>query len=223
MNLLFLIIIGILIYVSVLLGGKRFRNTALYALAIGGAVNANFFHAGNYPIDIFGLKFGLDGIIYNLFIFAIIVMLFKSNKGQAYLLSFSSIIAIMIAALFQLFADILSNGNNLNAWIVFSDFTASAFVSVIVVIIVLELLNFLRNKTRLKNEYILLAIGMVIATLINTPVYYTFQSIIHGTPSNIWELILTSFLCKMLSTVISIGTLFLINLYDKKTTKKVEN
>ena len=69
MNLLYFILFGLFIFLCSLIGGKKYRSTTLYALAIGGAVNANFFHAGFYPIDIFGLSFGIDSIIYSLFIF----------------------------------------------------------------------------------------------------------------------------------------------------------
>ena len=64
-----LILISFLIYSLTVVGYKKFRQTTLYALAIGGAVNANFFHALNYPIYCFGLPFGLNNIIYPLFAF----------------------------------------------------------------------------------------------------------------------------------------------------------
>ena len=99
MNFIFFVILGISLFLLSMVGYKKFRTTTLYALAIGGAVNANFFHAGNYPINCFGLPFGLDSIIYSLFTFCVIIMFFKSNKKDAYILTLSSIIAIIFSYL----------------------------------------------------------------------------------------------------------------------------
>ena len=220
MNLLYLTIFGLLIFLSLLIGGKKFRVTALYALAIGGAVNANFFHAENYPIDIFGLSFGIDSIIYSLFIFCIIVTLFQYGKKDAYTLAASSIIAIMLSAIFELISKLLSSGYNNDIWNNFIDFICSSITSIIVIVVIIEILSLLSNKTKLKNQYILLIIGMIIAIVINTPIYYTFESLVHGRPDNIGELVSTSFLGKLLSIPLAILSLFLINLYDNRHTKK---
>lgn len=219
MNLLYFSLFGLGVFISVLLGGKKFRSTALYALAIGGAVNANYFHSGNYPIDIFGLSFGIDSIIYTLFIFSIIIMLLQYGRKQAYLLSVSSIIAIMFAAFYELIAKILSQGYQGKVWYNFFDFLASSISSIIVIVLLIETIEFLRNKTRFKNQYLLTIVGLLIATLINTPIFYTFECIVNGTPDNILELVLTSYLGKLLAMIFALLTLYLINLYDKKVVK----
>lgn len=223
MNLLYLSIFGLLLYSAVLIGGKKFRTTCLYALAIGGAVNANYFHAGNYPIDVLGYSFGIDSIIYNLFVFCVIIMLFQYGKKQAYTLSFSSIIAVMFAALYQFLADIFSNGYNLQAWRGFIDFTCSSIASVIVVFALIETIELLRNKTKLKNQYILLVVGMLIGTMINTPIYYTFQSLVNGRIENITELVITSYLGKAMTIIFALIGLYFLNAYDKKFHKEINN
>ena len=186
MNLLYFSLFGLGVFVSVLLGGKKFRSTALYALAIGGAVNANYFHSG---------------------------------RKQAYLLSISSIIAIMFAAFYELIAKILSQGYQGKIWYNFFDFLASSISSIIVIGLLIETIEFLRNKTRFKNQYLLTIVGLLIATLINTPIFYTFECIVNGTPDNILELVLTSYLGKLLAMIFALLTLYLINLYDKKVVK----
>lgn len=223
MNLLFYVLFGIVIYCCVLIGGKRFRSTCLYALAIGGAVNANYFTARNYPIDIFGLNFGIDSIIYNLFIFCVIIMLFWKGRGQAYLLSASSIIAIIFAAVIQLISDMLSFGYSNEHWVSFFYFLTSSFSSILAVVAVIELLTYLKNKAKLNNEYLLMIIGLLLATVINTPMYYLCESLIHQNVENAAGLINTSLVGKLITILFSLLGLFLLKLYDKKTNKKAEN
>lgn len=213
MNLLFFIIFGLLIFLSSLLGGKKYRSTALYALAIGGVVNANFFHAVNYPIDCFGLPFGIDSIIYTLFVYCVIVMFIQNGKKDAYLLAFSSIIAILFSALMELIANILSNGFATEFLIPFLNFLISSIASLIAIYAMIELLHLLKGKV---NQYLLLLIGIIIATIIDTIIYYPLVTLINGTPNNILILVLTSIIGKLIATLCAIFSLWLLNVYDKK-------
>lgn len=217
MNLLLFIIFGLLIFLSSLIGGKKYRSTALYALAIGGVVNANFFHAGNYPIDCFGLPFGIDSIIYTLFIYCVIVMFIQNGKKDAYILAFSSIIAILFSALMELIANILSNGFIVEFLISFLNFLISSIASLIAIYTMIELLHLLKNKV---NQYLLLLIGIIIATVINTIIYYPLITLINGTPNNILILTITSIIGKSIATLYAIFSLWLLNNYDKKYNSK---
>lgn len=219
MNLVYFTLFALLLFMSVLLGGKKFRSSALYALAIGGCVNANFFNAKTYPIDIFGLTFGIDSILYTLFIFCVIVLLLDQGKKQAYILSFSSIIATMLCAIFQLVSSLLSKGYSNNVWIPFFDFAISSISSVIVVIIIIELLSFFKKRNIVNNQYLLLLIGGLIATLINSPTYYFFANLLNEIPLNTLEVISTSLIGKLISIGVSLLTLFTLNLYDNKSKK----
>lgn len=212
MNFFIFCLCGLVIFFSLLLGGKKYRSTALYALAIGGVVNANFFHAGSYPINCFGLPFGIDSIIYTLFVFCVIVMFIQETKSSAYLLGVSSIIAIVFSALMQLISDILSKGSSAIVWNSFLSFMISAFASVIAIIIMLEILNKIKNKV---NNYFLIIIGIIITTVINSFIYYPLSILLSGVPENIWILLLTSFLGKFIAMLFSLVTYFLITRIDK--------
>ena len=63
-NFIWLLLFGIFVFSLTLIGYKKYHSTTLYALAIGGVVNANFFHAEYYPISCFDLPFGIDSFIY---------------------------------------------------------------------------------------------------------------------------------------------------------------
>lgn len=223
MNFIYFLVFSIVVFTLSLAFYERFRTVTLYALAIGGAVNANFFHAGNYPIVCFGLPFGIDSIIYSLFTYCVIIMFLKENKREAYVLTFSSLIAIMFSASMQLVADVLSNGASLDTWRTFFSFFISAVASLIAICITLEILAKLKNK----NKYLLLVVGMVLLATINSIIYYPLVTWINGVPENILDLLLTSFIGKMIALICSLGTMCLTtkieNVIEKINKKNTDN
>lgn len=221
MNFIWFLIFSVVVFLLSLVCYEKYKFTTLYALAIGGAVNANFFHAGNYPIMCLGLPFGLDSIIYSLFAYCIIIMFLKENKKEAYILTISSLIAIMFSAAMQLIADLYSIGSCYLAWKPFINFSVSAIASLISVWAMLEILDKLKNKK--VNEYALLIIGMLIVSFINSSIYYTLATWINGTPENILTLLLTSFIGKLIALICSIGTLFLTNKIEKIIKRHLQN
>lgn len=217
MNFIYFLTFSFIIFLTSLIGYNKYRSTTFYALAIGGVVNANFFHAGNYPIICFNLPFGIDSIIYTLFIFCVIFMCIKENKKSAYLLSISSIVAIIFSALMQLVSSLLSYGNTLDIWKPFLTFMASSLASIITVIIIIEFLDKIKDKL---NSYLLMIIGIVIASIINTAIYYPFNALINGIPSNLSSLLIASFIGKFIALLSSLFALFIIHKHENKQAKE---
>lgn len=219
MNLLWFMLGGIVVFFSIFLGGKKYRSTALYALAIGGVVNTNFFNAGYYPINIFGLSFGIDSLLYSLFVFCVIVMFFLQGKKDAYVLMFSSVIAIIFSSLMQLMASLLTDGSSRAVWITFLNFFITAVATVIAISVMLEILERIKQK----NVYLVTIIGMIIAMVLNSGIYFPLVLHINGTPNNIGILLLSSFIGKIYATLLSLLTLFLLNIIDKnRKTDKID-
>ena len=212
MNFVYFLIFSVVIFLLSLISYEKFRTTTLYALAIGGAVNANFFHAGNYPINCFGLPFGIDSIIYSVFAFCVVVMFLKANKKEAYILMFSSVIAIMFSACMQLVADLFTKGSSLAIWQTFFCFCVSSAATVIAVCEMLEILQKLKEKGL--NQYLLMVIGMAIVLFINSIIYYPIIVLINNTPANLWQQLLTSVIGKAIGIVCAIGSLYLMSKLD---------
>ena len=213
MNFIYFLVFSAVIFSLSLVCYEKFKTTTLYALSIGGAVNANFFHAGNYPIMCFGLPFGIDSIIYSVFAYCVILMFLKVSRRDAYILTFSSIIAIMFSACMQLVAELFTIGSCFAVWKTFLNFTVSSAASLIAVWGALEIMNILKQKNT--NEYILLIFGMLLISTINSLIYYSIVTWINGVPENILSLLLTSFTGKMIALICSIGALFLTNKIEK--------
>jgi len=214
MNFILFMLFTIIIFMLALIGYKKFHSSTLYALAIGGIVNANFFHAGLYPINCFGLPFGIDSIIYTLFVFCVILMFFQQGKKSAYTLAISSVVAILFSAIMQLIAELFTTGSQSTTWFTFLTFFVSAAASIIAIVITLEILDKIKDKT---NNYIKLIVGLLLHTLINTAIYYPLSMLINGTPSNIGLLVLASFIGKLIATICAIFTLFLLHKLNKRS------
>ena len=213
MNFVLFLLFGAGVFSLALIGHKKYHNTTLYALAIGGVVNSNYFHSGNYPIDCFGLPFGIDSLIYILFAFCVIVMLLNDSKKSAYLLAISSIIAIMFSALMELSARLLAGEAFLPSLKIFDSFMISAFSSSVAVIVAVEVVDRLKKQC---CPYVCMALGVAIITVINSGIYYPVTAIINGATEVIWGYILTSFAGKGIALIYSLLALKILNLLKKK-------
>ena len=215
MNVLYLIIFGICCFLCVLIGGKKYRTTTLYALAIGGAVNANFFNAITYPIKCFNLPFGIDSIIYTLFIFCVILMYFHEGKKSAYVLTISSIVAIMFSAVMQVVAILLTKGSSAVVWLNFADFVISSVSSLLAIYVMINILELFKNQKI--NKYIVIVIAIVVASVINSGFYFGLSSIESGGIYNLGKMLLASLIGKTFSLLCALGVFCLLNICEKKS------
>lgn len=204
---------GFITFSLSLIGYKKYKATTLYALAIGGVVNANFFHAGAYPVTCFGLPFGIDSLIYTLFVFCVMVMLLHETKRDAYLLAVSSIVAILFSACMQLVADLLSIGSSVFVWQRFAGFCISAFASIIAILVAVEIVSRMKAK---HNAYLCMAVGIIITILLNSGIYYPLSVLINVSTGNVWLYLATSFLGKLIALGYSLLAFFYMQMQEKK-------
>lgn len=213
MNFVLFLLFGAGVFSLALIGHKKYHNTTLYALAIGGVVNSNYFHSGNYPIDCFGLPFGIDSLIYILFAFCVIVMLLNDSKKSAYLLAISSIIAIMFSALMELSARLLAGEALGAAWEIFQSFAISAFASVVAIVVAVEAIERLKKKY---NPYACMALGIGMIAVINSGIDYLTTAIVKGATETVWIYALTAFMGRGIALVYSLVTLKILNMLKSK-------
>lgn len=222
MNLLYLILFAIGIFMCSLIGYKKYFSTALYALAIGGVVNSNFFTAISHPIDVFGLPFGIDSIIYTLFIFCVIFMYFRFGKKDAFVLSISSVVAIILTAFFELTANLFSGNNTIEIWHKFMLFFFSALATIIATLLTIELLSIIEKHKKV-NRYLLMVFAIVLSSIVNSSIYYLLSGFTAELKVNeIFTLILTSLIGKTIGLMCSLLMMFIINSIDKKIENKQE-
>ena len=145
------------------------------------------------------------------------VMLIKENKKSAYLLAFSSIIAIVFSAGMQLFADLFSKGSSKESWITFATFCISVFASAVAVIAAVEFLS--RIKTSL-NQYLRMIYGITIIIIVDSIIYYGLLPIIGADLNGIGKLLLASFIGKAISLGYSLLMLYFIGCIEKRIIRK---
>ena len=213
MNLIYFILFSVLTFMSLLLGYKKYHSTTLYALAIGGIVNSLFYHGGTHPIEIFGIPFGIDSIIYTLFIFCVFVMYIKEGSKNAFTLAASSIIAIMISNIFQLIANLLAYGSQTNYWLTFLLFTISSIASLIAVLVMIKFLNKFNNRY---NLYLMLVCSILICSIIYSMIYYSLAVLIMGEPTNLIGLLIGSVIGKTIAILTSLFILFIIRKLEEE-------
>ena len=207
------VLFSVAIFLLTLVGYRKYKMTTLYALAIGGIVNANFFHARNYPIELFGLPFGLDSILYTLFVFCVFVMYITEGKKQGYILAISSVVAIIISAAFQLFADLFTKGINAESFRVFAVFFVSACATMVSIVLLIELLEKIKSRV---NQYLLLLIAMIVVSVVNTLIYCCLVDLVSNHLDNISELLSASLIGKSIAIASSFVAFYLINIILKK-------
>ena len=213
MNFILFLLFGAGMFALSFISYNKYHNTTLYALAIGGVVNANYFHSGNYPIDCFGLPFGIDSLIYTLFAFCVIFMLLNDSRRSAYLLAISSIIAIIFSACMELAAKLLAGGEVWSAWEIFESFIFSALSSSIAVVVTVEFINKLKNKC---SPYVCMILGIGIVAIVRSGIYYPVTAVINGTTKNLWDYVFSSFTGNGVALVYGLLALKILNRLKKK-------
>ena len=211
MKFLFFLLFGMGVFALSLIGYKKYQNTTLYALAIGGIVNANYFNGITTPIECFGLPFGIDSLIYTLFAFCVVVVFLNEGKRSACLITVSSVVAIMFSAVMELVAKLFTLGNSPEIWMSFLTFTSSALASLLASFITIHILSRLQNR----NAYGCMAFGIVLITGLNAAIYYPLCALISqsGIP---WLHVAASFIGKGIALIYSLIALKLLNVLKNK-------
>ena len=71
-NIMVLILFTVLMFIIFVIARKMFGKNALFVIGIGSVIGANLYNANDFPIAIGNLVFGIDSIIYTLFVFSIL-------------------------------------------------------------------------------------------------------------------------------------------------------
>ncbi len=196
-----------------LIGYKKYQHTTLYALAIGGVVNANYFNGISTPIECFGLPFGIDSMIYTLFVFCVMVVLLQDGKKSAYLITVSSIIAIVFSAVMELIAKLFTYGSSVEIWCSFLTFMISAFASIVAVFITIEIIHRVKKN---HSPYLCMTLGIGLVTLLDSVIYYPLVSLVSYT-ENLWLCAMASLMGKAIALIYSLITLKLLFMLKSKT------
>ena len=220
MNLLYFVLAALLIFSSTLIcfEKKNIWNTIISSIGIAGVVNANFFHSGNYPIDIFGMQFGIDSIIYTFFVFTIILNYLYFGKKSAITYTISGASAVFLAGAIGVTAKAFHSGHSIEAWNEFGTFSVSTAATIAAGVAMIFLIDLLKKRTKI-NDMVVVIIGILIATFINSTIYYSIEPLLQNYKFD-WIPILTSLLGKFIALLAACFAFGFMKLIERKIKKK---
>ena len=215
MNFIFLILFCIFGYGTLVLGSLKWKNSILYTVAIGCVVNANIFNSVDYPISIGNLVFGMNSVIYVLFLFSILIMYIDFGKKNAITLIICSIGGIAFASIIQLLTNIASNGFQIKYVYDLIAYFASCISSFVAGLILIKLFDYFKQKKF--NIYLNIGVNLIIASLVDSIIYYiiTLSIKISVLSLEFWLSLLSLYLGKLISIFFALISLIFLKKYCK--------
>lgn len=168
MGLLFLFIFMVIAFGLTTLFRKWLDAPTLMAVAIGCACNANIYTNITNPIEMGFFTFSPQIVLYVLFMYTIMVRMLDYSYKQAKFMTFTSVGAIIISAVIELFALASTHGFSYNLLTSFSYYLFSSIGTLAGVWLMIWLTVFCR-KIKV-NKYLIIIFGI----LVSSAVYYFF-------------------------------------------------
>ena len=179
----------------------------LFTIAIGFAINANVFNAFTDPMYMGPLVFSIDSILYTGFMFCVIICAHEYGTKKAKILTSSAVAAILLGAVIEFLAKTSSSGFQTEFLLNFCSFFFSALGTFAGVWLMLWVYEKMKNKNL--NIYLVFTICILIASIVNSTIFYTF-TILTSKNLDIPYILLGSYIGKFIC--IGLGLLsFLIN------------
>ena len=200
MQLFYLALIGLGIFLILSILRKWFDSFILIAFSIGAACNANFYHALTTPVVCGPFIFAIDSILFTLFIHTIIVKYLHYSLKDAKNMAIASIVAIILSAAFEFLTKLNAFGFSGDLLFSFLNYIFSAFGSLAGIWI---MFYFLEN-TKNMNVYIRIFIAILIGGFINSTIYYLGIIIINGQIDNFWSIFFGSYIGKLYASGLSL-------------------
>lgn len=219
MNLLYLVLASLVVFLAttICFEKKNVWSTIIGAIGVGGVVNSNFFNAADYPIDVFGWSFGVDSIIFTLFIFTVILKYLYWDRKEAYTYSLSAAGAVLFAAIIEVSANAFSSGHSEHIWRKFGGFAVSVIGTIAACVAIIEIMHAIKKKTKIHDFWTVL-IALVVATIVNSTIYYGLYSLVTGTEF-LLEIMYTSYFGKLIAIGCALLTFGLMKLIERRVNK----
>ena len=203
MQIVILCIIAVICFAATTVFRHISDSRTLISVAIGAAINANIFNSVSMPIVFGSMTFGIDSILYTLFIFNVIIKAKDYSIKDAKDLTISTIIAILVSAFIELFAKWSFTGINVQTFISFLSYFLSSLGTFIGIWVMLRCFKYFEAKK--VNIYVTFFIVIVIESLISSSVYFCGSSIVKGDFSHIFSPALEgSYIGKLFSIVLGL-------------------
>ena len=207
MDFLFLVLTTVLVFAILIVSNRFWGKDALFVVGIGCAIGSNIYNVGDYGIVIGNLVFGIDSVIYTVFVFVVLLCLKNYDEKSAFTLLYSAMGTIMLSALLVFIATWASAGFASNLIWGFVSYLISVIATFAALFTTIKLFKYFEGKNL--NVYLNFLINVLIASVINSLIYFGIVAIITGFQENFWGQLGASYLGKLMSTAFSLLTYFI--------------
>jgi len=208
---IFTIVIFVLFFIALII----FKKDALFTVGIGSIIGANIYNIGSYPIFLGSLVFGLDSIIYTIFVFCVLLMYIQYGKSAMKSVLYTSVASIFFTALLGFAGSYSQNG--VSSGLIWS--SLSYLNSIIATLIAIYAMIFVFDWLRKKhfNSYFNIIIVLIIALVLNTIIYFGLTFIFSGSlGSDFLNSLAGSSIGKVIATLLCV---LIFHLQENKTHK----
>lgn len=207
MGIWFLVLLAFIAFAFLTFVRKWHDYALLFTVAIGFAVNANIFNSGSTPVNLGGMIFAIDSILYTGFMFTVIICANEYGIRKAKILTSSTIAAILVSAVIEYFAKVSSFGYETGYLLHLSYYFFSVigtFVGVWVMLYIFEKL-----EKRGTNIYINFLICVIVSSLINSAFYYGLGILVSGENMDIIATLAGSYIGKGFSCILGLVSFYI--------------
>ena len=213
MGLALLIIFMFLAYGLTTLLRRWIDVPTLVAVAIGCAVNANLFHPFTAGVKVGPLTFSIEIVLYTLFMYTIIVRILDYSYKEAKTMTFTSIAAIIISAFIEFASFLMTEGNALDAFKLFSTYLFSSIGTIVGVWVMVWITIHSRKKNI--SPYLIIPFAIIPASLIHALFFYGGWFLVHQNTAEI-EVLLYGALATVIGKLICIALSVFCYFINKK-------
>ena len=222
-NIYFFLLFTIIMFVGFIFAKKFFGKNALFVIGIGSVIGANIYNANAIPIQLGGLILGIDSVVYTLFVFSAIIMHLYYGKYSMREVLYSAVGSIFLTSLLSFTGNAFQVG--VTDAVIYN--SLSYFFSILGTVVAIEIMIYIFDKLKKKNIniYLNIAIGLVIASLVNSAIYYGLAFLAFGGLGDVFvQTLAGSYVGKGISLLFCLGAYYFGTLLDKrKKVKEIKN
>lgn len=219
-NFVMLITFIVVCFLVVGLSIACFKRDAIFTVAIGAVIGANVYNIGSFPIYVGKLVFGLDGVVYTIFLLCLLLMYIDYGKKSMKTLLYTAMFSIFFTALLAFFGSYFVNEGikieQIHSTLSYIYSILGTYVASIVMIKLYDRLKKLKT-----NKYLNIIVSLIVGNIINSAIY--FGLIFTFTGNLGYDFLLTllgSISMKIVSTGVCILLFYLYQKYWFKDTSE---
>lgn len=222
MEIIFFLLFTLVMFLAFVFAKKFFGKNALFVIGIGSVIGANIYNANAFPIELGGLILGIDSVVYTLFVFSIIVMHIYYGKFSMREVLYSAVGSIFLTSLLAFTGNAFQVG--VTDAVIYN--ALYYFFSILGTVVAIEVMIYLFDILKKKNLniYLNIAVGLILASLINTAIYYGLSYVAFGGLGDVFvQTLAGSYVGKALSILFCLGAYFFGTLLDKQKNSNLSN